>query len=320
ISILKGNLIFGGLFIIYTIAGSVFPPLGIGIALVIGVLMPWLVQKALRFRAHNTVHRNVRFHFRGTTGESYAVFLGFPMLVGFTLGLLVPYVQFRQRKYYFGNMAWGSAAADMRGTVGFFYKTFFKVVGVVLLIAVIAVAASMVVIKSSPVAMDELRGMQEERGTPASEASTPPVEVNSTISDETEKKEEQVTVFQMLVGALGVVVVIGLYLLMFLLFTYYQVRTNNYAINSTQWGALGRLESRVRVRDLMWLYLTNGIVVLLTLGLMIPWVKVRMARYRASRTSFLCAGSLDSVASTLSAEQSAIGDAGADVFDFDIGF
>jgi uncharacterized membrane protein YjgN (DUF898 family) len=76
----------------------------------------------------------------------------------------------------------------------------------------------------------------------------------------------------------------------------------------------------VRVRDLMWLYFSNGIAVLLSLGLLIPWVKVRMARYRAEHTVFLCTGSLDAVTAGLATEDSALGDAGADVFDFEIGF
>ena len=52
IAILKGNLIFGGLFILYTIAGAVFPPLALLVMLVIGALAPWLEQA--RAAAANT--------------------------------------------------------------------------------------------------------------------------------------------------------------------------------------------------------------------------------------------------------------------------
>lgn len=60
--------------------------------------------------------------------------------------------------------------------------------------------------------------------------------------------------------------------------------------------------------------------VLLSLGLLIPWVMVRMARYRASKTVLIAGGSLDSVAASAGSVDSALGDAGADIFDFDIGF
>jgi len=45
-----------------------------------------------------------------------------------------------------------------------------------------------------------------------------------------------------------------------------------------------------------------------------------MARYRLSRTTLIASGSLDAVAQSLSGNESAIGDAGADIFDFEIGF
>ena len=309
IAILKGNLIFGGLFILYTIAGAFFPPLALLVMLVIGALAPWLIHKAMRFRAHHTMHRNVRFGFRGTTGEAYAVFLGWPILVALTVGILGPYVQFRQRKYFLGNLGWGKAEAAMRGTAGFFYKTFLKMVGMIVLLAVLAGLAV-------PALTGMARQAEERQG------GAPAAQVESRVptdADETDPTDERKKLPPGLEGGI-IVAILGGYLFMFFVMVYYQVRTQNYCLNTTHWGEVGRLESRVRVRDLMWLYFSNGLAVLLSLGLLIPWVKIRMARYRAQRTTFLCAGSLDAVTAGVAIEESAMGDAGADVFDFDIGF
>lgn len=303
IAILKGNLIFGGLFILYSVAGAVFPPLALLVMLVIGALAPWLIHKAMRFRAHHTMHRNVRFGFRGTTGEAYAVFLGWPILVALTVGILGPYVQFRQRKYFLGNLGWGKAEAAMRGTAGFFYKTFLKMVGMIVLLALLA---GLAVPALTGMARQGEAAAQVEPGGPADQPET----------DSTDAKRPLPPALQ---GALFVAI-LGGYLFVFFIVIYYQVRTQNYCLNTTHWGEVGRLESRVRVRDLMWLYFSNGLAVLLSLGLLIPWVKIRMARYRAQRTTFLCAGSLDAVTAGVAIEESAMGDAGADVFDFDIGF
>jgi uncharacterized membrane protein YjgN (DUF898 family) len=101
---------------------------------------------------------------------------------------------------------------------------------------------------------------------------------------------------------------------------WYRVRVTNYALNSTQWGGLGRLHSTVRVRDLVWLYFTNGLAVVFSLGLAIPWVKIRMARYNASHNVFIATGSLDAVAQSYTTASSAMGDAGADIFDVEVGF
>lgn len=308
IAILKGNLIFGGLFILYSVAGAVFPPLAIAVILVIAALAPWLIRKALRFRAHHTMHRNVRLSFRGTTGEAYAAFLGWPLLVAFTLGLLVPFVQFRQRKFFLGNLAWGKVEAAMRGTAGFFYKTFFKMVGMILILALLAVLVGKAMV---------IKTLTDDEPMPAAmEQSVAPDAAPSKDADSSGETRN------LPAGMEGLVILggLGFYGFMFFIFVYYQVRTQNYCLNSTHWGELGRLDSRVRVRHLLWLYFSNGIAVLLTLGLLIPWVKVRMARYRAEHTVFLCTGSLDAVTAGMATEDSALGDAGADVFDFEIGF
>lgn len=309
IAILKGNLIFGGLFILYTIAGAVFPPLALAVMLLIAALAPWLIHKAMRFRAHHTMHRNVRFGFRGTTGEAYAVFFGWPILVALTLGILGPYVQFRQRKYFLGHLGWGKAEAAMRGTAGFFYKTFLKIVGMFVLLAVVA----SLLIPTWNIWVLQVRERQGE---------APAAQVESNVPAEPDETDPTVERKKLPPGMQAVffVAILSFYLFFYFIFVYYQVRTQNYCLNTTQWGEVGRLESRVRVRDLMWLYFSNGLAVLLSLGLLIPWVKIRMARYRAQRTTFLCAGSLDAVTAGVAIEESAMGDAGADVFDFDIGF
>jgi uncharacterized membrane protein YjgN (DUF898 family) len=312
IAILKGNLIFGGLFILYSVAGAVFPPLALLVMLVIGALAPWLIHKAMRFRAHHTMHRNVRFGFRGTTGEAYAVFLGWPILVALTVGILGPYVQFRQRKYFLGNLGWGKAEAVMRGTAGFFYKTFLKIVVMLLLLAMLALPVGQAITNKI---------LTEDEQSPAvvEQSAVPDVAQDEVVSKDAPSSGDS-RLPQSGMEDLVMFLALGFYLFLFFIFVYYQVRTQNYCLNTTQWGEVGRLESRVRVRDLMWLYFSNGLAVLLSLGLLIPWVKIRMARYRAQRTTFLCAGSLDAVTAGVAIEESAMGDAGADVFDFDIGF
>jgi uncharacterized membrane protein YjgN (DUF898 family) len=326
ISILKGNLLFGGLFVIYTVSSSLFPPLALLVMLVIVLISPWLIQKALRFRAHNTVHRNVRLNFRGTTGEAYGVFLGLALLMPFTLGLIVPYMQFRQKKFFLGNLGWGNTTASMQGGAGFFYKTFFKSFGLIFILAILAILASLAVpaftmVQKKARQAKETSAVQTEPVPPVAAPAPAAAEQDLTIpKDDSEQGRSRKMPGVGAPEIIVIVVLFGFYPLFFLLLLFYQVRTNNYAINTTQWGQLGRLESRVRVRDLVWIYISNGIVVLLSLGLLIPWVKIRMARYRAERTSFIARGSLDAVAQASNAQVSAMGDAGADIFDFDIGF
>ncbi len=341
ISILKGNLIFGGLFVLYSVTIQLYPLIGLGILLLILCIMPWLIQKALRFRAYNTVHRNIRLNFRGSLGEAYGVFVGLIFLVPFTLGLIVPYMQFRQKKYLFGNMGWGGVEADMRGGPGFFYKTFFKSLGLLFILSILAslaVPAFMVIEKkaneakaskvSAPAVPGEAKQAPTVTEAPAetamekefNKALDAQIAANPNLTSK-QKEELQQSKKEMAKMTRNMIwFILPFYLFIFILAIYYYVRTNNYCLNTTQWGQLGRLDSKIRVRDLLWLFFTNGLAVLFSLGLLIPWVKIRMARYVASKTTLIATGSLDAVARSLSANESAMGDAGADIFDFDIGF
>lgn len=80
------------------------------------------------------------------------------------------------------------------------------------------------------------------------------------------------------------------------------------------------LRATQRGRDLLKLYLENAIAVVCSLGLLIPWAKVRLARYRANHLTLLAAGSLEALA-VESQDLHALGDAATDLgdFDFDLG-
>ena len=280
VGILKGNLIFGGLFVGYNVLAQLYPLYaGLGL-LVMAAVVPWLVWKALRFRAHNTRHRNVRLGFHGSLGEAYRVYLLMGLLIPLTLGLIAPYLGFLRKRYLFGNLSWGSSRTAMRGEAGFFYLTFFKAVGIQMLFWILAT----VTLVAGAVWGSFKLGIKEP----------PPA----------------------LIG----VAVLVFYLPVFLIFLYYQVRTGNHVINTTEWAGVGRLRSSLRVRDLAWMYFSNACAVLCSLGLLIPWARVRMARYTAARTMLIVSGDLDQVAQTAGQEESALGDTGADVFDVEIGF
>ncbi len=334
IAILKGNLVFGGIFILYIVSSATVPLLAFVVIFFVMVLAPWLIQRALRFRTHNTMHRNVRMNFRGTVSDAYTCYMWLAFLVPFTAGLIMPYIQFRQRHYLMNHLGWGRAAATMQGGPGFFYKTFFK--SIIAPITLIAILASLAVPTFNVIQKKakEAREKAEKDGSamvvPAEKRESgmmfasafAQVPENTVSEDSTDLiAEEEDSPMGSMGGPEMLMILLGFsfYFILFLVMIYYQVRTHNYGINTTQWSGLGRIESKVRVRDLLWLYITNGVVVLLTLGLMIPWVKVRMARYTASKTAFIATGSLDSVARAAGGESSAMGDAGADIFDIDIG-
>jgi uncharacterized membrane protein YjgN (DUF898 family) len=78
------------------------------------------------------------------------------------------------------------------------------------------------------------------------------------------------------------------------------------------------LRCEQRFGDVLKLYLTNIVGVALSLGLAVPWAKIRMAQYRASRMGVVAAGELDVMALEGAREAAAYGEAAADLGD--IGF
>jgi uncharacterized membrane protein YjgN (DUF898 family) len=93
-------------------------------------------------------------------------------------------------------------------------------------------------------------------------------------------------------------------------------------IANATWSALRigkvRFECALQASDLFWLYLTNIIAILMTLGLATPWAMVRAMRYRAGKMTVFAAGGLESFVAAESAEVGAAGQEIGEMFDFDL--
>jgi len=79
-------------------------------------------------------------------------------------------------------------------------------------------------------------------------------------------------------------------------------------------------EAKMSVVRFIWVFLSSSFMVLITLGLLFPWAKVRMARLNANALTFLHAGNLGSIAASQAKEMSAVGEELGDVYDVDVGF
>lgn len=293
ISILKGNLIMGAMGLLYIGSGAVFPPLALVILLLFGVVSPWLIYKAFRFRARNTTYRNLRFSFGGQLGESYVAYLWLALAAPFTLGLIIPYQAWRAKRFFYNNMSFGSSRFQFRVEAGSFYAIYLKMLGFFLLLAVgVSVAAPAV-----------FYFMEKTSASGEQPMSGPGV------------SEVFIAIATIVGGIAYIAFILGIS-------QYIAVRTTNLCLNSTSVGQQGvRFVSQQRLRDMIGLYLTNLIAIIFTIGLAIPWAKVRLARYRASKTSIIApAGGLEFFTAGASEQEDALGDAAADVFDMDIGF
>jgi uncharacterized membrane protein YjgN (DUF898 family) len=80
-----------------------------------------------------------------------------------------------------------------------------------------------------------------------------------------------------------------------------------------------RFRSGLRAGELLLLYVGNTLGILLTLGLFIPWARVRTARYRLEHLALLPVGDLDAFVAGQVQAVGSLGDEFADLFDLDLG-
>jgi uncharacterized membrane protein YjgN (DUF898 family) len=79
-----------------------------------------------------------------------------------------------------------------------------------------------------------------------------------------------------------------------------------------------RLSSDQRFGDLLKIYAVNALAIIVSLGLLIPWAKVRLARYRASHLTLHARGDIAAEA-LFDDNPNAVGEGMSDLGDFDLG-
>jgi len=103
--------------------------------------------------------------------------------------------------------------------------------------------------------------------------------------------------------------------LLFLAFI--RARTTNAVWNAIQIGPV-RFVCTLRGRDFMWLYSSNVLAILCTLGFATPWAVMRTMRYRARKFKVFAVAPLDGFASADAGQAGAAGEEIAEMFDLDV--
>ncbi|WP_417546920.1 YjgN family protein [Marinobacter segnicrescens] len=101
------------------------------------------------------------------------------------------------------------------------------------------------------------------------------------------------------------------------LFGYFKAGLANLMINHAEL-ADHQLTSELEPVRLAWIFVSNSFLTVITLGLYLPWAKVRLARYRADCTSMAIQGDLDHFVAAESRRTSALGEELGEAFD--VGF
>lgn len=100
---------------------------------------------------------------------------------------------------------------------------------------------------------------------------------------------------------------------------YFATNINNLVFNNMSLSSHD-FKAKYEMKGFGWLMVSNFLFTLLTLGLFIPWAKVRLARYAAEHIAMDVTQDLDKFAAVSQPDESAFGEEFGDVFDMEVGF
>lgn len=277
--ILKGRLIAVVLFGGYVLAGQFSITVQLGLAGLIGVLAPWLLVRGAAFRARYSSWRGLRFRFVADYREAYKRYLLLWFPLVLTAGLLFPYVKFKQKQFFVERHRYGGRGFDLRAAAGDFYRPYLAAWGVLVVWIFIASA---------------LAGAIAFSAVPHDGANRPPP------------------------AWIGYAFVVPVYLGYFVVWAFLNAALANLLYNRAELGS-HRFRSSLTGGRLCGLYLGNTVAILCSAGLLIPWAKVRLARYRAHSLTLLAGEDLADLQAEAGEDIDAVAAEMDGLFDIDIG-
>lgn len=285
IAILKGRLIAYAVVIALGLCGH-FQIWFVYVPLIFGVMiaLPWLLQRTLRFRARYSAWRGLRFRFIGGVHEAYVAFFYRPLLLIVTMYLTLPWIRMKQHEYMVAGHRFGGLPFGFRGDLGTYFIPFLIVVGLGFGAYIVMVVAMV-----GGVALVELAGLGGAEGEPPS-------------------GEAMALMFAPAAVA---------YLGFIALPIYLRTRYMNLMWRYSHLGE-HRFESTLRARDVIWIYFSNGLAIVFSLGLAVPWAMIRLARYRAAHYAVWVQGDLDSFVAEAEQAEGATGAELLDALDLDM--
>jgi uncharacterized membrane protein YjgN (DUF898 family) len=360
ISILKGRVIAFIIFVLYQLAAQASPIVAAILPILFSMALPWIFVRGLTFNARNSSHRGLRFDFNGRYGQAARVLILYPFLALITLGLALPFVAQRMNQFIFNHHQFGLSAFVMKASVSDFYKIYLKLFAVLLLIGIVGSVAMKTASEythkhisvnseqnhSIPTAslakhtggLIAVAAAEQDLDT-ATEGKnyldklSPAERAELEVQMQAEKAKAQkpnknnpFEVFRELAKKYGAgffifsLIPILIYALVISAFSaYIKSRVTNLLWNHTTLEHLG-FSSQQRMRDLLWIYLSNILVLICTLGLATPWAQIRLARYHMQHIAITGETDWDQFVGERKEATRALGEEIADMFDVDLSF
>jgi len=280
LKILKGRLIAVAVFGAYAFATQLWPKSIFVLLPALILLMPLVVVFSRRFQMRMTSWRGIRFGFHGEYPGAFVAYVVWGIVAVVTLYLLLPLWLYKRVGFLVSNTSLGTERFSFTAWRGRFFGFYYATLGLM--------TAAFLVLALLGGVFSGAAGSQD--GPPSAAA---------------------------MVG-LGTAFVAGVIAVSLVVGAFWERSFTNAAYDGIGLGP-HRLTCRIRMGRLLWLYVTNVLGVLLTLGLFYPWALIRRLRYQFECMGVEGAGSLDEFAAAAAPQASATGEAIGESFDLDFG-
>jgi uncharacterized membrane protein YjgN (DUF898 family) len=279
IQILIGRIIAFALFVIVLVSSSFSPFIAVSVSIIFALFIPVIIVMGVRFRMRMMAYRNVRFNFTKRYGRAFVVFLLFPLLGFLSLYLAFPWVLKKMDEFLYENMTYGDKEFTPSLKTGEYYIA--AIVSGVIMIAGIFIMSILIGISAA-----------------------------ATGGDETSAGN--------VMSITGVVSVLVSLFVLVIAYSFYEAYIRNHVYNNMQIQDVATFSSDLKVMDLVFLSVTNYLMLVFTLGIAFPWVKVRTTRLLSSATEITILKGIEDVVAENGGNDSAIADEVIGAFDIDL--
>jgi uncharacterized membrane protein YjgN (DUF898 family) len=311
VAILKGRLLAAALVVAYKFGLPIFGAFALIALLLLIAAVPWLLTQSYRFRLRNSSYRGLRFRFAGPVWQAY-LFLGLPMILILAPGVLIqsgvagdpqhpkpifsigfgaaylllavtwPYAHYSFKRWQHAHAFYGSARGQFQARAGNFYSAYAAAFFGMIFFGMIPLGVLMGVLGAG---LGALGGRSPGPMTVA---------------------------FAVVFGLLfySVTLAAGSVVTAWI---------QNAVWSGTRIGGIA-FEGDMRVGRLLGITLGNIVMVVFSLGLLIPFAVMRLLKYKIESIEVLDADALARfVGDETGANVGALGEGAVDVMDFDFG-
>lgn len=321
-----GFLVAMTLFIVYVLIQKISP---IGNLIMIGALfiaIPWLIWRSMMFNMRMTSFSNVHFDFTGQLRDSYMNFFVYPVLLmigyvvlaigvevlmpilGMGLTSVISFVVFltfivfavsfikkKNTEYIINLSRYGQGIFQTNVKTKEFMTIMLKTVGIAIL-AMFATALVIGVLVYATVGLETLVSLQEAANDP-------------------QMMQAKMAAIMPIIG----LAYLGMILASMFIMAYSMTRQRTYVYENTTLDDEITFGSTLKAKKFAWIMITNFLAVIATLGLAMPWAKVRVAKVMLENTQVYADAGFDQYMTQKQNESSSLGEQIGDAFDVDVG-